>query len=134
MLLIIQVCWTNECLFSQEKLLEFLRTIKMELERLAKQSADLFDSTLGQPGLPDIDSGRGTSACVKLKSEGLAFLYHDHAVLAGALERFDDRGADLSINKIMVVYNKGQRIVRHSTASVDVCLGVGPKCFSTLKF
>jgi DNA-directed RNA polymerase I subunit RPA2 len=30
----------------KEKMLEFLRTIKMELERLAKQSADLFDSTL----------------------------------------------------------------------------------------
>ena len=54
---IIQVCWTNECLFPQEKMLEFLRNIKMELERLAKQSADLFDSTLGQPGLPDIGSG-----------------------------------------------------------------------------
>ena len=46
--------------FSQEKMLEFLRNIKMELERLAKQSADLFDSTLGQPGLPGIGSaGRG---------------------------------------------------------------------------
>ncbi|CAI8016359.1 Probable DNA-directed RNA polymerase I subunit RPA2, partial [Geodia barretti] len=41
----------------KEKMLEFLRNIKMELERLAKQSADLFDSTLGQPGLPDIGSG-----------------------------------------------------------------------------
>ena len=32
----------------QEKMLEFLRSIKLELERLAKQSPDIFDSTLGQ--------------------------------------------------------------------------------------
>ena len=42
------LCDVCVCVCEQEKLLDLLRGMKLELERLVKQSPDKFDSSLGQ--------------------------------------------------------------------------------------